>query len=456
MEVYSTKYIKEYGIPVLTNYLLNRMRKLDSDYDTSIYAGIDIITKESVAFKLKLTKAKDSKNIYKEFKIYMELLGINRIPKMYTYGTQGNYTILIMELLGPSLKQLLKYVGGKFNLSTTLKVGIQVLDIIKEIHNRGVVLRYIKPGNIVKGKGKNKDYIYLIDFEIAKKYIRNGLHKPYKDGKKPKGNRDYVSLNTHLGIEISRRDDIESLGYNLIYFIKGELPWTHKKHNRVILSEKLNISLDELCEGLPEEIKEFIKYAKELKFDQQPDYYYLKNLLLKAATKHGIDINKVKYDWDIKIEEINKLREEKIKKENEDEMKKEKNENGNEKNIIIKVNKKKNKEKIIEEKVEEKKEDENNKEEKEEKDTKNEDIKEEKITKDEEVKDEKEMKKEEEIKGEKENGRINEVGNEKLINEEKERKVEEKDENKFQKEVENDDDEKDNTNSKFEMPKKDL
>jgi len=100
-------------------------------------------------------------------------------------------------------------------------------------------------------------------------------------------------LNTHLGIEISRRDDIESLGYNLIYFIKGELPWTHKKHNRVILSEKLNISLDELCEGLPEEIKEFIKYAKELKFDQQPDYYYLKNLLLKAAAKNGIDINKV-------------------------------------------------------------------------------------------------------------------------------------------------------------------
>jgi len=121
---YSTKNIKENEIPVLSNYLLNGMKKLDSDYDTSIYEGIDLITKESVAFKLKLTKAKDSKNIYKEFQIYMELLGINRIPKIYTYGTQGNYTILIIELLGPSLKQLLKYVGGKFNLSTTLKIDI--------------------------------------------------------------------------------------------------------------------------------------------------------------------------------------------------------------------------------------------------------------------------------------------------------------------------------------------
>ena len=84
----------------------------------------------------------------------------------------------------------MEYVGGQFTLATTLKVCVQVLEIIKEIHDRGVVLRYLKPGNMVIGKKDNKDYIYLIDFEIAKKYIKNGKHKPFKEGK------------IHLAIEI--------------------------------------------------------------------------------------------------------------------------------------------------------------------------------------------------------------------------------------------------------------
>ena len=94
----------------------------------------------------------------------MILKGIKRIPKLYFIGEQGAYYILILELFGPSLKQLLEKVGGKFSLATTLKIGIQVLDIVKEIHMRGIVLRYLKSGNMVIGKKENKDYIYLIDF----------------------------------------------------------------------------------------------------------------------------------------------------------------------------------------------------------------------------------------------------------------------------------------------------
>ena len=319
MESSPSTRLKAFEIPVFSNYILDATRGIKSD--TDIYIGRTIDSNEEVVFKLKKIYNSDHIYINKEFKIYKELEGIKRIPKLYSAGIQGTYHILIVEYLGQSLKQLLEYVGGKFTLATTLKVCTQVLEIVKEIHDRGVVLRYLKPGNMVIGKKANKDYIYLIDFEIAKKYIRNGMHKPYKEGKRVIGNRDFISLNTHLGKEISRRDDIECLGYNLIYFMKGKLPWSHIRDSYYVKNKKMDISLDELCEGLPEEFKEFIKYAKDLGFEQRPDYCYLNGLLYKAADKNGIDIDKVKYDWDIKKEEEEKKKA-KEKKEKEKEEKK--------------------------------------------------------------------------------------------------------------------------------------
>ena len=309
--------LKDYEILVLSNYILDATKKIESDKDTDIYTGIEINTKEKVVFKLKQKKFNDSYYILQEGLIYKELKGIKRIPKLYIAGEQGNYNVLITELLGESLKMLLKSVGDKFSLATTLKIVIQVLNIIEEIHKRGVVLRYLKPGNMVIGLNENKDYIYLIDFEIAKEYIRFGEHIPFKENKHIRGNRDYISINTHLGKEISRRDDIETLGYNIIYFMKGKLPWSHINDFDMILDKKKDTTLDELCEGLPEEFKEFIKYSRELEFEQEPDYKYLKELLIKAGEKNGIDIDKVKYDWEIKNEEV-KEKEEKIKKIEED------------------------------------------------------------------------------------------------------------------------------------------
>ena len=197
-------------------------------------------------------------------------------------------------------------LGKNFSLATTLKISIQVLEIIEQIHEKGIVLRYLKPGNMVIGKKENKDFIYLIDFEIAKKYIKDKSHIPFQEGKNVKGNRDFISINTHCGEEISRRDDIESLGYNLIYFMKGKLPWSHIEESYKIKQKKIDTSLDELCEGLPDEFKDFIKYARELEFTEKPNYSYLNQLLKKASEKNGIDLNKVKYDWVIKEEEKKK------------------------------------------------------------------------------------------------------------------------------------------------------
>ena len=306
----SSTELKCYEIEISSKYILDITTRFYTD--TKIYSGWVKDTKEEVVFKLQQILSSNSKYIIKECKRYIELYGIKRIPRLYGIEQQGFYIILIIELLGPSLKLLLESVGGKFTLATTLKICTQVLDILKEIHSRGIVLRYLKPGNIVIGKGENKDYIYLIDFEIAKKFIKDGKHIPDKEGKKVKGNRDFISLNTHCGKQVSRRDDIECLGYLLIFFMKGELPWTHIKHSNDIKQKKMEISIDELCEGLSEEFKELIKYSRELEFEQEPDYCYLKGLLEKVAEKNRIDLDNVKYDWVIKEEE-EKLKEEQDK-----------------------------------------------------------------------------------------------------------------------------------------------
>ena len=133
MELNQPKELQYFEIPVLSEYILDARKKIPSDIDTNIYTGIKKDSKEKVVFKLKNIDSYYSHYLNKEYLIYKELEGIKRIPKVYAVGQQGNYNVLITELLGQSLKMLMKYVGEKFSLATTLKIGIQVLDLIKKI-----------------------------------------------------------------------------------------------------------------------------------------------------------------------------------------------------------------------------------------------------------------------------------------------------------------------------------
>ena len=241
-----------------------------------------------------------------EAEILIELYNIERVPKIETIGSSGPYCILAMNYIGPSLQDCLEKCDGKFTLGTTLKISIQILNIVKQIHEKGVALRYLKPENMLIGIGENKDFVYIIDFDLAKKIIINNEH--IKNGKEEHclGNKNFISINLHNYIIPTRRDDIESLGYNLIYFMKGVFPWKHCDHNDT-KNKKINIPVDELCSGLPDEFKEFIIYARKLEFSEKPNYEYLNNLLLKAAEKNNIDINSVKYDWEEKNEKLEKI-----------------------------------------------------------------------------------------------------------------------------------------------------
>ncbi len=159
------------------------------------------------------------------------------------------------------MEDLLNFCTRKFSLVTTVLVAEQMMDRIEQLHSKGFLHRDIKPDNFVIGRGQ-PDTIYMIDFGLAKRYrdCRTKQHIPYRDNKSLTGTARYTSINTHLGVEQSRRDDLEALAYVFIYFLKGTLPWQglrafskKEKYDR-IMDVKMSTPPELLCRGLPSKL----------------------------------------------------------------------------------------------------------------------------------------------------------------------------------------------------------
>ena len=298
---------KEYEIPIGDSFKLDARRKLGKGQFCEVFYGLDKKSNEEVAIKLELSSSKYLQLLY-ESRVYQILEGDIGIPRFFWYGKQGNYNILIMELLGHSLEDIFTYCKRKFSLLTILMIIEQVIYRIEYIHNKNFIHRNLSPDNILIGRKNNKSSLYLVDFIFAKRYFnqKTGEHIPFKDGKTMLGNARFASINTHLGIEQSRRDDIESLGYILVYFMTGRLPWQgikaidSKEKYEKIKDKKIATTLDSLCYGLPKEVKMFLEYSKKLKFEDKPHYTNLRNLIKEMAIKNSIDFNYNKFDWIIK------------------------------------------------------------------------------------------------------------------------------------------------------------
>ena len=209
-----------------------------------------------------------------------------------------------MELLGSSLEDIFQKQQKKFSIKTVCMVGIQMLDRLEFIHNKNIIHRDIKPDNFVLGLDNKSHIIYVLDFGLSKKYrsSRTHQHIKFSVNKKLTGTARYASINALKGCEQSRRDDLEAIGYVFMYFLRSSLPWqglhVHKGEDRYkkILTKKRGTSAEELCKGFPNEFAEYINYTRNLEFEADPDYKFLRGLLLSALEKEK-QLYDFCYDW---------------------------------------------------------------------------------------------------------------------------------------------------------------
>ena len=175
---------------------------------------------------------------------------------------------------------------------------------MNNLHDKDFIHRDLKPENCAIGLNQLENIIHLIDFGLAKRYkdIKTKEHIPYKDGRSIVGTVKYVSIYTHFGVEQSRRDDLETLGYILVYFVKGLLPWqgikakTKNEKYKLIMNRKTEFKPEMLCRGLPDEFRQYFEYVRGLAFTKRPDYAYLKGLFHKVMMKLDL-INDSGFDW---------------------------------------------------------------------------------------------------------------------------------------------------------------
>jgi serine/threonine protein kinase len=248
----------------------------------NVYNAKDTRTGAGVAIKTELKNSKFPQLLY-EAKILEQFAGVPGFPDVYWFHEHASWNVLVMKLLKISLEEDRLQAGGRLSLDNVKNIAVQGLGRLKQLHKRGWAYRDIKPDNFMWHKSR----LYIIDFGLCKQmYYSNGAHIPRRTGKTLTGTPRYASIRAHEGEEQSRRDDVESFVYMLIYLVNGILPWqklppplasTRDKYKHIAACKRA-IPPNTLCANLPHAFKQTLAYAKELAFEAMPDYDFLENL----------------------------------------------------------------------------------------------------------------------------------------------------------------------------------
>ena len=289
----------------LGNSTYRLSREIGRGANGVVYLVKNTESNEEVAMKVGRTSSK----ILNEYIAYKALEGGVGVPRVTWSGEvviqEKKYKVMVMELLGANLEFLFLNCRRRFSLKTVLMLADQMITRLEYVHNHNYVHRDIKSGNFVIGRGNQRNNIFLVDFGASNTYrdAKTNEHIKFSTGKPMCSTPRCSSINAHLGFEQSRRDDLESVGYLLLYFIKGVLPWQHLKApaelvRNVICEKKTSIPLEKLCEDLPDAFVQYLKYCRALEFESTPDYDYLRQLFRTVMSERGMS-NDSKFDWDL-------------------------------------------------------------------------------------------------------------------------------------------------------------
>ena len=276
-----------------------------------VYYGVHSVTKAPVAVKTEPLDVRHPQ-LVGEADIYMALRSVSGVPKLLWHGhVDKKFDALVLELLGPDLDQLLTYCDT-FSLRTVLLIADQLLDRLESLHKLGYVYRDIKPQNFAIGYGpEGLSTVHILDFGLAKRLPNKGQVKKKKKASGLVGTARYASIGAHRGDSSSCSNDLESLAYMMMYWLRGSLPWSGLKAKssvekyEKIMQKKLQVPLKELCKNHPPQMIDFIKYCRGLKNDEPLDYDYLHSLVAQMASKanektsttDGTKVGNSSFDW---------------------------------------------------------------------------------------------------------------------------------------------------------------
>ncbi|PLN81558.1 protein kinase-like protein [Aspergillus taichungensis] len=279
-----------------------------------VFMATDLQKHKIVAVKLEPKFENiDPSSLGIELNIYRALVGGVGMPEMYWFGEEGDYRVMAVELLGPTLYDLLDYVGNKFSLKTVLMIADQLICRLRFMHSRKILHQDVTAGNVIMGTGRKGNCVYLTDFGCAARYFEDpSKADPYDRI----GTDSFASLSAHAGRAQCPRDDLESLGFLLLFLLGSKFPWNDYVPKSPLDQDKIwkdigqiknDTTIETLCEGVPHAFLLYFRHVRSLQYHDRPDYSYLRSIFRELFVESGFEYDHV-YDWTAQLFESARTR----------------------------------------------------------------------------------------------------------------------------------------------------